>query len=156
MTEKLKLKDRIWIGIKFGLLNVFFVFTTIYLPLIIFSTHGHHIAHRQIPLALIFIRLGIMVVLVLPLIELISRYAPIRITQHFTKNKTILWTVIILIAALNSFSHSAHQSIMLFVGNIIYALAFLGGGYFASLTAHAVTVIITTIISVLIHHIGLF
>mgnify|MGYP001610078592 CR=1 FL=1 len=93
--------------------------------------------------------LFLLMVVVAPITEeFFFRWVPIRGIDLITKNKLILWIIIIVSSAGFGILHGSWHNIFIQgVAGIIFSLAFLKGGYLSSVTAHATynSIIIATI-----------
>ncbi|MDO8600869.1 MAG: CPBP family intramembrane metalloprotease [bacterium] len=78
-------------------------------------------------------------VIIAPLFEeFIFRFIPIKLTEIFTKRKSILWSVVVLSSILFGVAHGSWYNIFIQgPSGIILSVAFLRGGYFTSVAAHA-------------------
>ncbi|KKU52527.1 MAG: hypothetical protein A3A28_05830 [Candidatus Sungbacteria bacterium RIFCSPLOWO2_01_FULL_47_32] len=131
--------EKLWIGLKFGLLNLACMVFAVgpILDLTGISEKLPVIVGPEEPVTFL---LFLETVLLAPFIEeAMFRFFPIRICRWLTKNKIILWAVIICASILFGRAHGTWWNVLAQgIGGIILSWAFLRGGYVSSVTAHAV------------------
>ena len=144
MEEKIEinLRQKFKTGLEFGVINlgVLFLLATVFRILENFGVSPVSdvvlLEDLQRPLYLFLL----IVVLSPPAEELLFRFAPIRITGLITKNKYILWSVIILVSLLFGAVHGSwHHIFLQGISGIIFSVAFLRDGLMSSTVAHAST-----------------
>lgn len=117
-------------GFLFGLYSVFASLTALFV-LSVFGVIFHDSPNIKMP--------PFAVLIAAPLVEeFIYRFLPIRCVKLFTTNKIVIRVVIIFSSAVFGAMHGYWYNIFIqgFSG-IIFSVAFLKGGYRASVVAHA-------------------
>lgn len=120
-------------GCKYGLLA--FVVSAI-------ITTGFHMAGQDpsdvIEAKLTWFSIFTMIILAPVIEEFLFRFIPIKIVQRLTTNKIVRWTAIIGASVWFGSIHGSWEHIFIQgAAGIIFSLAFLKGGYWTSVTAHA-------------------
>ncbi|MBI2637469.1 MAG: CPBP family intramembrane metalloprotease, partial [Candidatus Sungbacteria bacterium] len=122
--------ERLWIGFKFGLIDLALTFFVI-VPLLFLTGIGSKlpvIVDKNEPFTvMLFLE---MVVLAPFFEEFVFRFLPISFTRLVTSNVMVLWSVIIIASILFGRAHGSWWNVFAQgVGGIIFAFAFLRGGY---------------------------
>lgn len=131
----MKWRERIYLGFIYGISS--FLAALIGLSLVsVFDKPPPSPLDKMIKENFLFVT--VIAVTIAPLLEeLIFRFVPIKLTQRFTKNKKILWLVIICSSVLFGLEHASwHNIFAQGIAGLILSAAFLRGGYWLAVLAH--------------------
>jgi len=132
------MKEKIWIGLKYGAASFFISFSI----MMLFVAAGYiemSPLEKRLDLNLATWLTVSIIVLSVFLEEFILRFIPLKITLRLTQNNKIIWSVVIAVSFLFGALHGSFYN--LFIQGIIgimFSAAFLRGGYVSSVTAHLI------------------